>query len=70
MTINEFCRTMRRQQGKRLMQLGGALNMSASALSRFEVGKTTPPITVVENILDELGYKLLPIPKELIKNIE
>jgi len=66
MLIGEFIRKERRQQRIKLLVLSKRIGLSAPAISKIENGKSNPSIATVETILDALGFRLLPIPKQYL----
>lgn len=40
--------------------------ISEEAISRFENGLSFPPYNVVETLFDYMGYRIIPVPKDLL----
>lgn len=65
MPFGEVIRKKRRLMGFNQADFGYTYEIEQGTVSRWEVGKTSPPIEVARELLDRLGFELLIREKEI-----
>ena len=69
MTLGEFLKQARKSKKIKLVKFAAEMGTTPSSISRFENSQTAPSITQVEKLFDFVGYRLLPVDKNILPKL-